>query len=110
MAQIPKTNLAMKVTVDIDDNGVQQSVRTDMVCGKGKCGKDVDVRFDSLNTVHSVLCPEHGLLTTFPNRDALVKFSRELANRALAAHGHDTITDKTQVAAIDDNPDPNSIN
>jgi hypothetical protein len=28
----------------------------------------------------------------------------------LAAHGHDTITDKTQVAHIDDKPDPNSIN
>jgi hypothetical protein len=100
----------MKVTVDTDDNGVQQSVRTDMVCGKEKRGKDVEVAFDSLNTAHNVLCPQHGLLTTFPNRDALMKFTKELANAVLAAHGHATITDKTQVAAINDKPDPNSVN
>jgi len=96
--------------VDEDKNGIQQSVRTELVCGKKNCGKDVDVRFDFPKTVHSVLCPEHGLLTQFPNRDALMKFTKELANRVLAAHGHGTITDKTNVAIVDDKPDPNSIN
>jgi hypothetical protein len=108
MVQRPKTNLTVRVKVDRDENGVQQSVQTEMVCEH--CGKDVDVRFNSLNTVHNVLCPEHGLLTTFSNRDALMKFSKDLTNMILAAHGHDAITDKTNVAHIDDKPDPNSIN
>ena len=89
-----------------DENGVQQSVQTEMVCEH--CGKDIEVAFDSLRTTHSVLCPQHGLLTTFPNYDALMKFTKDLANAALAAHGDDTISEKTQVARIDDKP--NSIN
>lgn len=106
MAQKPKTNLTMKIRVDRDDNGVQQSVQTEMVCEH--CGKDVEVAFDSLNTTQSVLCPQHGLLTTFPNQCALMEFTQMLANKVLAAHGHDTISDKTQHARIDDKP--NSIN
>lgn len=106
MAQPQKTHLSMKVTVNRDENGVQQSVQTEMVCEH--CGKDIEVAFDSLRTTHSVLCPQHGLLTTFPNYDALMKFTKDLANAALAAHGDDTISEKTQVARIDDKP--NSIN
>jgi hypothetical protein len=100
----------MKVRVDTDENGVQQSVQTELVCGIGNCGKAVDIRFNSLNTAHTVLCPEHGPLTTFPNREAFMEFSKTLTNKVLAAHGHSTITNKTQVGFIDDKPDPNSIN
>ena len=53
---------------------------------------------------------EHGLLTSFPNREALEKFTESLANKILAAHGHDLITEKTNCIPVDDHPDPNSVN
>jgi hypothetical protein len=61
-------------------------------------------------TTHNVVCPEHGLLTSFPNREALKKFTEFLANKILAAHGHGTITEKTDCIPFDDDPDPNTVN
>jgi len=107
-----KTNLGIKVKVNTDENGVQQSVETSLFCEKENCGKDIEVYSDGPgpDTIHNVVCLEHGLLISFPNREALKKFTESLANKILAAHGHDLITEKTNCIPVDDHPDPNSVN
>jgi hypothetical protein len=105
-----ETGINLRIEVKVNTEGGKQTVQTSFVCDKGKCGKEIEVRSDGKNTTHNVLCPEHGLLTSFPNEAALRKFTVDAANKILSAHGHDLITEKTSYTAIDDNPDPNSVN
>jgi hypothetical protein len=104
------TNLGIRVKVNANEGGEQESVQTDLFCEKGKCGKDVDVYSGGPNTTHNVVCCEHGLLTSFPDYESLKKFTESIANKILAAHGHGTITDKTLCTPYDDKVDPESLN
>lgn len=104
------TNLRISVKVNTNEKGEQESVETDLLCDKGNCGKEVGIYSDGPKTTHNVVCPEHGLLTSFPSYEALKKFTEVLANNILAAHGHGTITDKTDCIPADDHPDPKSVN
>jgi hypothetical protein len=104
------TNLRITVKVNHDKNGVQESVETDLFCDKGNCGKEVEVYSNGPNTTHNVVCIEHGLLTSFPNYEALKKFTELCANEILAEHGHGTITEKTDCIPVDDHFDPKSVN
>ena len=106
--QFQPTNL--RIVVKVNTEGGKQTVQTEFVCDKAKCGREIEVRSDGKNTIHNVLCPVHGLLTSFPNEAALRKFTMDAANKILAAKGHDLISEKTSYAPIDDNPDPKSVN
>jgi hypothetical protein len=110
--QIPqrKTNLGIRVKVNFNEKGEQESVQTELFCEKGNCGKDVEVYSNGPNTTHNVVCPEYGLLTSFPEAQTLKGFIEFLANKILAAKGHGTITDKTLCAPYEDKPDPKSLN
>jgi hypothetical protein len=100
-------NLRITVKVNYVRNGVQESVETDLFCDKGNCGKGVDIYGNGPNTIHNVVCTEHGLLTSFANYEALKKFTELCANKILADHGHGTITEKTECIPVDD---PKSVN
>ena len=104
------TNLRITVKVNTNEKGEQESVETDFHCDKDNCGKEIAVYSDGANTVHNVVCTEHGLLTSFPNLDAFRKFTEVCVNRILAAKGHGTITDQTNCIPVEDNPDPKAVN
>lgn len=106
----PNRNLRIVVKVNTNAKGEQESVETDFVCDKGGCGKSIDVYSDGAKTVQNVVCPEHGLLTSFPSFAALQEFTALCANKILEANDHDTIGKDTKVAAINDHPDPSTVN
>jgi hypothetical protein len=56
-----------------------------------------------------VSCPKHGFLTSFPHQIALGEFVKFLANKILAANGHELIQ-AGAVSIFGDNEIPESVN
>lgn len=101
--------VGIQVTVNETD-GEQDSVLTQLYCNIGGCRRNVDAYFDSEDEVHTLACPVHGGLATFPSRKVLDSTIRLAANKILEANGHQTITDSTKSQRVEINGDPRSMN
>ena len=100
------TNLTISVTPD-EDNGTTQ---TDLFCNVNHCGKLVTVVSNGPKTVQQVVCPEHGLLTSFPDQATFREFLRVTANKILAMKGHPLIESGTPAISGDELKPPESTN
>src|SRR3954470_344599 len=77
--------------IEVTSNDADESFDTNLHCTKNDCRRIVDIDSDGPNTLQSVSCPKHGFLTSVPHQSALGEFVRFLANRILAANGHQLI-------------------
>jgi hypothetical protein len=96
-------NLVIEVKPDDDDRMPQ----TNILC---RCGKQVNVWSDGPKTPQKIACLEHGLITQFPDQDAFREFVRVMANKILAAHGHDLIEPDAEAIEPDFKTPPESLN
>ena len=65
---------------------------------------------DGPKTIQHVSCPRHGFLASFPHQSALGEFVRFLANKILAANGHDLIEAGAASIFGDEHPRSESVN
>lgn len=77
--------------IEVKRNVAEDSFETKLHCSRNHCGEIVNIDSDGPTTIHSVSCPNHGFLTSFPNQIALREFVRSSANKILAATGHKLI-------------------
>ncbi len=77
--------------IEVTPNDADETFETSLHCSQNDCRRIVDIDSDSPQSLQSVSCPKHGFLTSFPHRNALGEFVRLLANKVLAADGHELI-------------------
>jgi len=77
--------------IEVKPNDADETFETKLHCSLNDCHKTVVIDSGGPKTVQSVSCPKHGFLTSFPHQNALGEFVRFLANKILAANGHDLI-------------------
>lgn len=107
--EVQNLRIDVKVTVN-NETGTQDNVQTTFFCNIRDCGHSVEMYADSQDTAHSVICPVHGKIGSFPTYAVYLESVRIAANRILAANGHDLISEKTKFFSIDDKADPKSSN
>lgn len=90
--------------IEVTSNDADDTFETSVHCSKNDCRRIVDVDSDGPTTTHSVSCPKHGFLTSFPHQNALGEFVRFSANKILAANGHELI--ETEALFIFGNTEP----
>jgi len=73
--------------IEVKRNDTEDSFETNLHCSRNYCGEIVNIDSDGPKTIQRVSCPKHGLLTSFPQKIALLEFVRCLANKILAANG-----------------------
>lgn len=84
--------------IEVTSNDVDETFETNLHCSKSDCRRVVDIDSDGPNTLQRVSCLKHGFLTSFPDQNALGEFVRFLANKILAANGHELI--ETEAVSI----------
>lgn len=109
LPDIQNLGIEMKVTVN-NETGLQESVLSTLICKVGDCGKYIELYSDSPESVHTVVCPIHGKVGSFPTFAVYRETVKILANKILEAKGHDLISDKTKYIAVDGEGDPRSSN
>lgn len=77
--------------IEVKRIAAEDSFETSLHCSRNHCGEIVNIDSDGSTTIHSVSCPNHGFLTSFPDQIALREFVRCSANKILAATGHKLI-------------------
>ena len=82
---------AAYLKIEVSANDIDATFETNVCCALRDCGKTVDIDSRGPKTVQNVSCPEHGFLTSFPDRTALGEFIRRSANKILAIDGHPLI-------------------
>ena len=95
--------------IEVRTNDAEQSFETNLLCSVPNCQKTVFIDSQGPRSVQSVSCPKHGFLTSFPHQIALGEFVKFLANKILAANGHELIQ-AGAVSIFGDNEIPESVN
>jgi hypothetical protein len=80
--------------IEVIPNDDDETFETNLHCSRNHCGKTVSIDSDGPKTIQSVSCPRHGFLVSFPDQRALGEFTRFLANKILAANGHELIEEE----------------
>jgi hypothetical protein len=96
--------------IEVIPNDADQTFQTNLQCSRNRCGKTVVIDSHGPSTVQSISCPQHGFLTSFPHRSALGEFVRFLANKILAASGHELIEAEAPSIFGEDDLLPESVN
>ena len=96
--------------IEVTCNEADDTFETKMHCSKNDCCRTVVIDSDGPQTAHSVSCPKHGFLTSFPHQDALGEFVRLSANKILAANGQKLIEADAVSIFEDVEPPPRSLN
>jgi hypothetical protein len=96
--------------IEVIPNDADQTFQTNLQCSRNRCGKTVVIDSHGPSTVQSISCPQHGFLTSFPHQNALGEFVRFLANKILAASGHELIEDGATSVFGEDDLLPDSVN
>jgi hypothetical protein len=95
--------------IEVRTNDADQSFETNLLCSVPDCKKTVFIDSQGPKSIQSVSCPKHGFLTSFPHQIALGEFVKFLANKILAANGHELIQ-AGAVSIFGDNEIPESVN
>jgi len=77
--------------IEVKRNDTEDSFETNLHCSRKYCGEIVNIDSEGPKTIQRVSCPKHGFLTSFQHKIALLEFVRCLANKILAASGHQLI-------------------
>jgi len=77
--------------IEVKRNDTEDSFETNLHCSRKYCGEIVNIDSEGPKTIQRVSCPKHGFLNSFPHKIALLEFVRCLANKILAASGHQLI-------------------
>ena len=96
--------------IEVIPNDADQTFQTNLQCSRNRCGKTVVIDSDGPKTIQHVSCPRHGFLASFPHQSALGEFVRFLANKILAANGHDLIEAGAASIFGDEHPRSESVN
>jgi hypothetical protein len=96
--------------IEVTSNDADDAFETNLHCSKNDCRRTVVIDSDGPKTTHSVSCPKHGFLTSFPHQNALGEFVRFSANKILAANGHKLIEADAVSIFEDVEPPARSVN
>jgi hypothetical protein len=96
-------NLRINVKVTRDDDGRQETVQAGFCCDV--CSREIEVYSDGPSAVHTVVCPTHGKIASFPSYDAYTAFAKEMTDRLLLMNGDEPISPTAKLAVPEVAPD-----
>jgi len=86
---MPREGPFLRIKVVPNDPG--QTFETNLHCALNHCGKIVFIDSHGRTSTQNVSCPKHGFLASFPDQIAFSEFIRSIANKILAADGHEPV-------------------
>jgi hypothetical protein len=98
------------VKILVAHDAVNNTTQTDLLCNVNNCGKQPNIVSNGSKTIHQVVCPEHGILSQFSNKDAFREAFRLDANPILESKGLPSIEPGTFSVTGDELKSPESAN